>query len=457
MLKNLSVHNFKSIHNSTVDLGSLTTLIGANGSGKSNLVKALKFLSSLSSDGVAATINNHGGFDGIIPKSIPRSDLRDRSIWFDYTVELNRPPNYPEELPKPTVEHQIEISQSQKEIAKINSEIIRFNQVIPWARSMSYSSESEVLNSSLPEYSYFQFKRGPRSGMSYEAAPKVTQLTIPDYLEWLHVRPSPRIKFKNDFNQLLSNLVESFSRASKPGAANINSFLGPELSLMLSLIPQGNLFLQSIFSIKIYDLFLSELRTEQQGTTSRQLSSEGKNMPSVLRYISSVDQYRERWDRIRSTFGAIAPHVVNMDSRPLRAGKEFVQFVESRGGRAVESWESSDGTLRALAILLALETHPDNSTILIEEPELNLHPWAIGYLVEHMREVLKERYIQIILTTHSQHILELMHPDEVIVSEREKKLGTSFHTLESLSPTSSIDMGEIGQLWVNGLLGGVPS
>ena len=180
-------------------------------------------------------------------------------------------------------------------------------------------------------------------------------------------------------------------------------------------------------------------------------------MPSVVRHIRSNPDAKVSLSRILSTLGAIAPHVLTMRSSSLRTGKEFIEFMESFTKRSVESWESSDGTLRALAILLALETHRESSTILIEEPEQNLHPWAIRAIIKHIREVIKERGVQVIITTHSPQVLEQVHPEEVLVATRTEEVGTKFRTLEEMLPHSKIVMGEVADLWVKGLLGGVPS
>ena len=179
-------------------------------------------------------------------------------------------------------------------------------------------------------------------------------------------------------------------------------------------------------------------------------------MPSVLRYVRSASN-ETSWNRILRTLSVIAPHITSIRPNSLRTGKEFVEFEENTATRAVESWESSDGTLRALAILLALETHPHHSTILIEEPERNLHPWAVREIIEHIREVIEERNIQVIIATHSQQVLERVYPEEVLVATRTAQEGTKFQTLKEILPHSDILMGEVAQLWVKGLLGGVPS
>jgi len=128
---------------------------------------------------------------------------------------------------------------------------------------------------------------------------------------------------------------------------------------------------------------------------------------------------------------------------------------------------------RALGILLArplqgavpLETHPSDGTLLLYEPEQSLHPWAIRAIMEHIREVTRERGIQVILTTHSPMVfpqgeaklLSRVYPNEVLIVERSKQKGTTFQTIKEILPYSDIAKGEVGELWVHGLLGGVPS
>ena len=220
---------------------------------------------------------------------------------------------------------------------------------------------------------------------------------------------------------------------------------------------QARYFRVSIGSIRRYDLLLNELRMDQKVSDSMQLHPSGQNMPSVLRHLVSNPKKRPSLKRILATLSEIAPHVEKMRSKSLKTGKQFVEFIEIATGRGVESWESSDGTLRALAILLAIETHSSNSTILIEEPEQNLHPWAVRSIIEHIREAISERNLQVILTTHSQQVLERVHPDEVLVATRTKTEGTKFKPLKDLLPHGDIVMGDVGELWVRGLLGGVPT
>ena len=61
MIEELSIHNFRSIVEDRITLEPVTVLIGANGSGKSNFVKALEFLSDIPRNGLTLAISRQGG------------------------------------------------------------------------------------------------------------------------------------------------------------------------------------------------------------------------------------------------------------------------------------------------------------------------------------------------------------------------------------------------------------
>ena len=459
MIESLGLRNFKSIIEADVGLLDFTVLVGANGSGKSNFIQALAFLAAIPSSGVAGAVNRFGGFSGIVPKAIPATDLRrtrigirHRRVFPQVAVLGDRG------LPPAAVDHELELAYSPQEIIRVASEKIIFHQAFAAGEAMQLDEDEELSSTALmAEPSRFVLKRGPRGGVSYSADPPIRRDTLRIYLRWLGLPfLEDGVTSASDLRQVLGYIRRS--RIEQPDTRQRNqSFLDPDCRTLVDLAPQFSVFRSLTREVRAYDLLLSELRHEQPASDSRQLSPAGLNMPSVVRHLGSDPQGVASWNRILSTLGAIAPHVTSMQSRSLRTGKEFVEFVESTASRGVESWESSDGTLRALAILLALETHGEASTILIEEPEQNLHPWAIAAIIEHIREVVTERHVQVIVSTHSPQVLERVYPEEVLVASRTEEGGTKFSTLDEILPGSDIAMGEVADLWVKGLLGGVPS
>ena len=78
----------------------------------------------------------------------------------------------------------------------------------------------------------------------------------------------------------------------------------------------------------------------------------------------------------------------------------------------------SDGTLRALGVLVALfqsggSEAPGVSLVGIEEPEVALHPAAVGALLDALREASRSR--QVIVTTHSPDLLDLAEMDSELL------------------------------------------
>lgn len=115
----------------------------------------------------------------------------------------------------------------------------------------------------------------------------------------------------------------------------------------------------------------------------------------------------------------------------------------------------SDGTIRFIALATLLlqpkEARPD--LILIDEPELGLHPFAIGLLAEMVRAASHDS--QIILTTQSAALVDHFAPEEVIVAD----VGQGRTTLSRLDAVSLGDWLEsysLGELWEKNVFGGGP-
>jgi predicted ATPase len=460
MFKTIEIENFKSIIKAKVNFAPLTVIVGANGSGKSNLIKALDFLSCIPRLGVVGAVSYFGGFRSLVPKAISTGDIRTTRTRFCYRTALSGPEGYDQSLPPLYVDHEITLARSGVRAIRVTKERLTFHQVLALTEVLSGDyDDNKAGRSRLERESWFALERGPRGAVMFESEPPLAD-ELGMFVKWLGVQfAQDVITSASDLEALLKAIVARDpnrpDRPRKRGQQRYHSFLDPDVTSAVDLSPQASVFSTRLSNVRRFDLLLGELRPDQKAGDSLQLSANGSNMPSVLRHIRSISQ--SSWDRILRTVGIIAPHVTSIGSQGLRTGREFVEFTETAARRGVESWESSDGTLRALAILLALESHNRNSTILIEEPEQNLHPWAVRQIVEHMREVIEERRIQVIVTTHSPQVLEMVRPEEVLVSTRTDEDGTKFRTLEQILPDAKLLMGEVSRLWVKGLLGGVPS
>ena len=459
MIRSIIVRNFKSILEESVHLQPLTVIVGANGSGKSNLIEALDFLGSVPRRGVAGAVHAMGGYANLIPKAIPRARSASTRVSLGTALTLPPPEDYPEGLAEIQVEHLIEIAPSATLGARVSAETLTFHQVIPLGAVFLHQVDNKPVNQeALHKESTFTLKRTPKGSYEFSAEPPLDS-ELAYYLAWLGLpfllSDLKNEKSANRFLGAITSPPRPPGRRRRRPARQI-SFLDPDDRNIITFSSHASALRQVLGSIRRYDLLLDQLRNEQQVTSDRQISTSGDNVPSVLRFIATDTSFQQGWQRILDTLRYVAPHVVDANSNSLRTGKEFVAFAENMVARSVESWESSDGTLRALAILLALESHPPSSTLLIEEPEQNLHPWAIRSLMRHVREVISERGLQVILATHSPQVLEVLEPHELLVASRSPTEGTKFKTLPEILPNATLAMGEVAQLWVKGLLGGVP-
>ncbi len=78
-----------------------------------------------------------------------------------------------------------------------------------------------------------------------------------------------------------------------------------------------------------------------------------------------------------------------------------MMFAVERSGRRVSARSMSDGTLRFLGLLVALLTCPEGALVVLEEPDVGLHPSRIRLLAELFDDIATRRGVQIVATTHS--------------------------------------------------------
>ncbi len=159
-----------------------------------------------------------------------------------------------------------------------------------------------------------------------------------------------------------------------------------------------------------YNLNPDRIREFQPPDSGEILARDGGNLTSVLRQLSTHDQARKK--RIEEYLSSIVPSVSGVEVKdvPPQATLEFRHVVAG----AKNPWRffagnMSDGTLRALGILVALfqaERAGGGKIPLvgIEEPEIALHPAAVEALLGALREAA--RFTQVIVTTHSPELLD---------------------------------------------------
>ena len=167
-------------------------------------------------------------------------------------------------------------------------------------------------------------------------------------------------------------------------------------------------------------------------------------------------RYEKQYHRIVETVRLVAPFFGDFIYRP--EDQEYVELEWTQREKPDTPFKAhilSDGTLRficlATLLLQPVELIPD--TILIDEPELGLHPYAISVLADIFKQVSKKR--QLIVSTQSVELVNELSPEDVIVVDYEDD-ASIFRRFSQDKLSGWLEEYSMGELWKRNILGGRP-
>jgi predicted ATPase len=188
----------------------------------------------------------------------------------------------------------------------------------------------------------------------------------------------------------------------------------------------------------------------------RTLRPDAANLAAFLYRLQQ--QRPEEFRRITEHIRRIAPFFAEFRLAPLaaRPDKIKLEWRHHQSDAYFDGASLSDGTLRfiCLAALLLQPRGSMPSVILIDEPELGLHPAALTLLAEMLRDA--SRSSQILAATQSVTLLDHLTPEEVIVAEQVDGAST-FRRLEEEPLRDWMEDYGLGELWLKNVLGGRPA
>lgn len=128
------------------------------------------------------------------------------------------------------------------------------------------------------------------------------------------------------------------------------------------------------------------------------LTASGQNISAVLSAMDGLD------DAVDWLSELCVPKIERIEFERTRLQDVMFMLVEG-GGQTISARSLSDGTLRFLGLVVALLTCPRGTLVLLEEPDIGLHPSRIHLLAQLLEQVTDERGIQVVATTHSPTLL----------------------------------------------------
>lgn len=199
----------------------------------------------------------------------------------------------------------------------------------------------------------------------------------------------------------------------------------------------------------------SSARVKQIGDVDDNIAlrPDASNLAAFLYRLQETDAgiFRNIVDTVR----LVAPFFGSLDLRPdrLNPGKIKLEWHEKETDTYFDAHALSDGTLRFLCLATLLLQPSLPTTVLIDEPELGLHPYAIAVLADLLRAAAERA--QVIVSTQSVTLVNQLSPEDIVVVDREGRESV-FRRQSSATIESWLDGYSLGELWEKNVLGGRP-
>ncbi|MBI1749555.1 MAG: AAA family ATPase [Acidobacteria bacterium] len=223
---------------------------------------------------------------------------------------------------------------------------------------------------------------------------------------------------------------------------------------------EGMEFKSYLSAWHFYDLIPQVMKQANAAVLQGFLAETGENLSSWL--MTLFTKHPESKERIKQVIADALPELVEFLTPPTQFSTTHLIAREKNLKDVVNIWRMAHGELVFLAFL-SLIFAPDElgaPLYCVEEPENHLHPRLLDTLVQVQGQVAKElgpNAAQIIVTTHSPHLVDKVNLEDLIVMERRNGETTwsrpsSRQNLRDMLAREQVGLGE---LWYSGALGGL--
>ena len=182
------------------------------------------------------------------------------------------------------------------------------------------------------------------------------------------------------------------------------------------------------------------------------LSKDGANLSAVLYSLSIGDETQQAsLDRLLSQISQLPDEPYDkIDFTATNLG-DVIFWLREKTGYKVDARSLSDGTLRTLAILTALETVQEYSHVIVEEFDNGLHPSRVDVLTSAIAEATERRNLRVLVTTHNPATMNNLTPEQmkgvVLCTWSEEKQAADLIELDSLPRSDELlERGQLGDL-----------
>lgn len=165
-----------------------------------------------------------------------------------------------------------------------------------------------------------------------------------------------------------------------------------------------------------------------------------------------IVEYKEIINTIKLVIPYFNDFILEAEEYGTRV-KVNLSWFQKGSDYPMQPHQFSDGTIRFICLVTALLQPYPPSIIIIDEPELGLHPAAISILSEVIQDASKRS--QVIVATQSPALIDNFSIEDIVVIDR-KDGASTFNRLEETKFDSWLEEYSIGELWSKNVLSGGP-
>jgi predicted ATPase len=182
------------------------------------------------------------------------------------------------------------------------------------------------------------------------------------------------------------------------------------------------------------------------------LRFDAANLAPFLLHLRNY--YIKSYQKITDAVRLVAPFFGDFILKPNAQEKVRLNWHQQGSDYPLRPYHLSDGTLRFICLTTALLQPTPPSTMIIDEPELGLHPYAIEILAELIQAAAERT--QVIVSTQSSALVDCFQPEDVVVVTREKGASV-FQRLNAQELAAWLEDYSLGDLWRKGIIAAGPS
>lgn len=403
MITSITIQNWKSFREARLAVAPLTLMLGANASGKSNAIEAVRCLSWLAEGRRLSEIVSSVQDDDQLVRGTIANLTREPESCFTLGCETDDPD---------WNRYRIDVQVSTEGLRVWGEEISGPGGTTPLFKVVEPAAEF----SHAIEVAYRSFSRSGKSAHipATDEQSVLSQLTTPARFAAGHAKAQ----------ETIPRVVERF-RTALTGTL----FLDPDPRRM-----------------RRYSFIVDNV-----------LKGDGSNLSSVLYEL--CERRQQKADVLAFIRELPEQNFRNITFVRTPRNEVMLRLTESFTGKR-HTWDApvlSDGTLRVLAVAAALLSAAEGSLVVIEEIDNGVHPSRAGMLLENIERVATARGLRVLLTSHNPALVDTLPTDatpDIVYCYRDPAEGDSrLARLEDLANYPElVARGPLGELMTRGIL-----